>query len=54
MREKWNLVNQEELHIPEDSFICPTCKRPLEEHDIEAKKAEMIEKLQSKIKAEKN
>ncbi|WP_231701780.1 AAA family ATPase [Crassaminicella thermophila] len=52
LREKWNLVNQEELHIPEDSFICPTCKRPLEEHDIEAKKAEMIENF-NQNKAEK-
>ncbi|QIB26069.1 AAA family ATPase [Caloranaerobacter azorensis] len=43
LREKWNQINQEELHIPEDSFICPTCKRPFEEHDIELKKNEMIE-----------
>lgn len=51
LREKWNLINQEQLHIPEDSFICPTCKRPFEEHDIELKKNEMIENFnQNKLK----
>lgn len=51
LREKWNQVNQEELHIPEDSFICPTCKRPFEEHDIEHKKTEMMTNFnQNKLK----
>ncbi|MDP4143222.1 MAG: AAA family ATPase [Bacillota bacterium] len=43
LREKWNRINQETLVIPEDSFICPTCKRPFEEHDVEDKKHEMTE-----------
>lgn len=41
LREKWNLVNQEELHIDEDNFICPTCKRKLEDWDIEQQKKEL-------------
>ncbi|KYH35867.1 chromosome partition protein Smc [Clostridium tepidiprofundi DSM 19306] len=52
LRNEWNLVNQETLNIPEESFICPTCKRPLEEHDIKAKKTEMIENF-NQNKAEK-
>lgn len=43
LREKWGQVNQEELIIPEESFICPTCQRPFEEHDIETKRNEMQE-----------
>lgn len=51
LREEWGVINQETLHIPEESFICPTCKRAFEEHDIEAKRQEMTENFnQSKAK----
>lgn len=51
LREEWSLINQEALHISNDSFICPTCKRPFEEHDIDTKKEEMQENFnQSKAK----
>lgn len=43
LRDKWSVINQETLTIPEDDFICPTCKRSFEATDIEAKKKEMTE-----------
>lgn len=42
LREDWGVINQENLEIKEDDFICPTCRRSFEEHDIETKKQEMI------------
>lgn len=51
MRDKWNLINQKTLIIPEDEFICPTCRRTFEAADIEAKKQEFQENFnQSKSK----
>lgn len=51
MRDKWNLIDQKTLTIPEDEFICPTCRRPFEAADIEAKKQEFQENFnQSKSK----
>lgn len=51
LRNEWNEVNQETLDIDPNNFICPTCKRELEEHDIEDKKAVMHENFnQSKAK----
>jgi DNA repair protein SbcC/Rad50 len=47
LREEWGRINQEALNIPEDSFICPTCQRPFEEHDIEHKKDEMLQNFNS-------
>jgi DNA repair protein SbcC/Rad50 len=43
LREEYGKINEETLTIPEDNFICPTCKRPLEEHDIETQKSEMLD-----------
>lgn len=43
LRAKWHEVSKSELEFDESKFICPTCNRPFEEHDIEAKKAEIIE-----------
>ena len=42
LRKDWHSKNEEMLEIKEDSFICPTCRRALEEHDIEEKKMSMI------------
>lgn len=43
LREEYGKINTETLEIPEESFICPTCNRPLEEHDIETQKHSMVE-----------
>jgi DNA repair exonuclease SbcCD ATPase subunit len=43
LREGYSKINEEVLDIPEESFICPTCKRPLEEHDVESQKVTMQE-----------
>ena len=39
--EEWRKIKAETLVLDEDNFICPTCKRPLDETDIEEKKAQM-------------
>ena len=43
LRKKWMEINATEPVFSDDAFICPTCRRPLEAEDIEAKKAEMTE-----------
>jgi DNA repair exonuclease SbcCD ATPase subunit len=43
LREEYGKLSEEELEIPEESFICPTCNRPLEEHDVESQKLTMQE-----------
>lgn len=50
--EEWKKINAETLVFKEDEFECPTCKRPLEMEDIEAKQAELTEEFNKK-KAEK-
>lgn len=42
LRERWKEENKKELTFDESLFICPVCKRPFEEADIEAKKEEML------------
>lgn len=41
LRGKYKEINAEQLNIPEGEFICPTCKRPLDVADIEAKQNEL-------------
>ena len=41
LRNTWYEKQQERLVFDQKEFICPTCKRPLDSADIEAKKAEM-------------
>lgn len=42
MRNEYKRINAEVMPpIPEGTFVCPTCNRPLEASDIEAKKAEL-------------
>lgn len=41
LRAKYKEINVEQLNIPEGEFMCPTCKRPLEVADIEAKQNEL-------------
>ena len=43
LRERWMEINSTEPVFSDDAFICPTCRRPLEAEDIEARKAEMTE-----------
>jgi DNA repair exonuclease SbcCD ATPase subunit len=41
LRKKWYEENDKTATIDPAIASCPTCKRPFEEHDIEAKKAEI-------------
>lgn len=43
LRDKWHEEDIKVLEFNEDEFICPTCKRPFDEADIEIKKQEMQE-----------
>lgn len=40
--EMWQAENAKTLTFDDDAFVCPTCKRPLEIEDIEAKQAAML------------
>ena len=41
LREEWKRINAETLTFNDGDFVCPTCKRPLDIDDIEAKQSEM-------------
>lgn len=43
LRAQYLEISKEKLIFKEDQFVCPTCKRPLEENDIENRKAELLE-----------
>lgn len=53
---EWRAIKGEVLVIDEDNFICPTCKRALDETDIEEKKAQMAHDFNANIsrKLERN
>lgn len=53
---EWRAIKGEVLVIDEDNFICPTCKRALDETDIEEKKAQMASDFNANIarKLERN
>jgi DNA repair exonuclease SbcCD ATPase subunit len=40
LRGHFQVVNDEQLQYPEGAFVCPTCKRPLDVEDIQAKQEE--------------
>lgn len=42
LRGHYRTISAEQLQYPEGAFECPTCKRPLEADDIEAKQAELL------------
>lgn len=42
LRKKWTEENKKTLEFDDNDFICPTCHRPFEEADVEAKKEEML------------
>ena len=54
--EEWRNIKSETLEIDDDTFFCPTCKRPLDESDIEAKKEQMSAEFYATIsrKLERN
>lgn len=41
LRHLYQKVNNEQLQYPDGAFVCPTCKRPLEVEDIQAKQEEL-------------
>lgn len=41
LRNRWLIVNQNELVYDEHEFTCPTCRRTFADEDIEAKKVEL-------------
>lgn len=48
LRDEWKQVNSEALTFNDEDFVCPTCKRPLDVEDIEAKQAEMTQNFNLK------
>ena len=58
LRREWMAINATEPSFNEDAFVCPTCRRPLEAEDIEAKREEMTENFNrdkaAKLNANKN
>jgi DNA repair exonuclease SbcCD ATPase subunit len=42
LRAEWNVVSIAELTFSENEFICPTCKRALDQESIAEKSAELI------------
>lgn len=49
LRADFHKIRAEVITYPDGAFVCPTCKRPLEVEDIEAKQAE----LQANFNSEK-
>lgn len=47
LRNDYKNEQKKTLEIDESQFVCPTCKRPLELEDIEAKRAELIANFNS-------
>ena len=45
--KEWHEVNNKQIKFNDEDFICPTCKRPLDVDDIEAKQKEMTENFNS-------
>lgn len=41
LRGKYREISAETIQYPDGAFVCPTCKRPLDVEDIEAKQAEL-------------
>ena len=41
LRGQYRTINAEQIQYPDGAFVCPTCKRPLEVEDIEAKQMEL-------------
>ena len=50
--KEWKEIRAEKLEFDENELICPTCKQPLPEHNIEEKRNHMVEAF-NKSKAER-
>lgn len=48
LRSSWRDVNAQTISFVDGDFMCPTCKRPLDIEDIEAKQAEMTQAFNAK------
>lgn len=46
LNEQQKAIKSEELQIDENQFVCPTCHRPLDVEDIEAKEAQMLQNFE--------
>lgn len=46
LNEQHKAIKSEELQIDENQFVCPTCHRPLDVEDIEAKEAQMLQNFE--------
>lgn len=46
---EWRNIKAETFAVDEDKFCCPTCHRPLEAEDIEAKRAQMEADFNSEV-----
>ena len=46
LNEHQKAIKSEELQIDENQFVCPTCHRPLDVEDIEAKEAQMLQNFE--------
>ena len=49
---EWRKINAEEIHFNDNDFVCPTCHRPFEIDDIEAKQKEMTDNFNA-VKSQK-
>lgn len=45
LRGEWKKVFESQIHFSDGQFVCPTCKRPFDEGDIETKKVELTEQF---------
>ena len=52
LRAEWKEISSGQPEINDDEFVCPTCKRLFEQHDVEEKKEDVISNF-NKGKAEK-
>lgn len=43
LRAKWHEINDKEFEFHEQDFVCPVCRRPFEEENIEVKQLAMVE-----------
>lgn len=43
LRGEFRTISAEQIQYPEGAFVCPTCKRPLDVEDVEAKQRELLE-----------
>lgn len=49
---EWKEIKSRELVFSDDEFVCPTCHRPFDDADVEAKKQELTENFNRKNAAD--